>query len=236
MIDVPDEFSIELMRAARAAGATPIIEVRHTRINREMLRATNDQHARLVRDLELFRMKKMQAYIAIRGSGNATENADVPSDRMALYSRTTRPVLNYRVSKTRWCVLRWPTPSMAQAAGMSTEAFENLYFDVCTMDYRKMARAMVPLERRMKTGRPGPHQRPRHRPHLQHQGHRRQDVQRRPQHPRRRSLLLPGQRLDQRPHPVQHADALLGDEVRERLPGVQGRQGRQGHLEQHASA
>jgi aminopeptidase len=39
---------------------------------------------------------------------------------------------------------------MAQAAGMSTEAFENLYFDVCTMDYAKMARAMIPLERRMK--------------------------------------------------------------------------------------
>src|SRR5438309_11369701 len=39
---------------------------------------------------------------------------------------------------------------MAQAAGMSTESFENLYFDVCTMDYRKMARAMVPLEKRMK--------------------------------------------------------------------------------------
>ena len=150
MIDVPDEFSIELIRAARAAGATPVVEVRHTRINREMLRATTPQHARLMRDLELFRMKKMQAYIAIRGSNNATENADVASDRMALYSRTTRPVLNYRVSKTRWCVLRWPSPSMAQAAGMSTEAFEDLYFDVCTMDYRRMARAMAPLERRMK--------------------------------------------------------------------------------------
>jgi aminopeptidase len=95
-------------------------------------------------------MKKMQAYIAIRGSENASENADVPSDRMSMYSRVIRPVLNYRVNKTRWCVLRWPTPSMAQAAGMSTEAFENLYFDVCTMDYRKMERAMVPLENRMK--------------------------------------------------------------------------------------
>jgi aminopeptidase len=150
MIDVPDEFSVELMRAARAAGATPIVEVRHTRINREILRAINPGHSRLVRDLEMFRMKKMQAYIAVRGSSNATENADVPSDRMALYARTTRPVLNYRVSKTRWCVLRWPTPSMAQAAGMSTEAFEDLYFDVCTLDYRRMARAMVPLQRRMK--------------------------------------------------------------------------------------
>ena len=150
MIDVPDEFSVELVRAARAAGAIPIVEVRHTRVTREMLRETNEKHATLVHDIELFRMKKMQAYIAIRGSGNASENADVPSDRMALYSKTLRPVLNYRVNKTRWCVLRWPTPSMAQAAGMSTEAFEDLYFEVCTMDYAKMARAMVPLERRMK--------------------------------------------------------------------------------------
>jgi len=150
MVDVPDEFSIALMQAARAAGATPIIEVRHTRINREVLRNTNSEHARLVRDLELFRMKKVQAYIAVRGSANASENADVASDRMALYSRTTRPVLNYRVNKTRWCVLRWPTPSMAQSAGMSTEAFEDLYFKVCTLNYLKMARAMVPLERRMK--------------------------------------------------------------------------------------
>jgi aminopeptidase len=150
MIDVPDEFSIELMRAARAAGAIPIVEVRHTRLNRELLLGTNEGHARLVGDLELARMKKMQAYIAVRGSANANENADVPSDRMALYSRITRPVLNWRVSKTRWCVLRWPTPSMAQGAGLSTEAFEDLYFNVCTMDYRKMARAMAPLERRMK--------------------------------------------------------------------------------------
>jgi aminopeptidase len=149
-IDVPDEFAIELMRATRRAGAIPLIEARHSRITREVLRETSEQHAALVRDVELHRMKKVQAYIAIRGSSNASETADVDGKRMALYSRILRPLLNYRVNKTRWCVLRWPTPSMAQGAGMSTEAFENLYFAVCTMNYRKMARAMVPLERRMK--------------------------------------------------------------------------------------
>jgi aminopeptidase len=150
MIDVPDEFTIELIRAVRRAGAIPFAEVRHTRVSRELLLGTNEKHAAQVRDIELFRMKKMQAYIAIRGSENASENSDVPGDRLALYSRLTRPVLNYRVNRTRWCVLRWPTPSMAQAADMSTEAFEDLYFAVCTMDYAKMARAMVPLERRLK--------------------------------------------------------------------------------------
>jgi aminopeptidase len=150
LIDVPDEFSIALIRAVRAAGGTPLVEVRHTRVSRELLLEMNDKQAALVRDLELFRMKKVQAYIAIRGSANISENSDVPSDRMQLYSRVIRPVQDYRVNKTRWCVLRWPTPSMAQAAGMSTEAFEDLYFDVCTMDYARMARAMVPLEKRMK--------------------------------------------------------------------------------------
>jgi aminopeptidase len=149
-IDIPDEFTVELMRTARAAGATPLVEVRHGRVTRELLRGTDDTHAAIVRDIEMFRMKRVQAYIALRGSGNSCETSDVPSDRMQLYSRVLRPVLNYRVNKTRWVVLRWPTPSMAQAAGMSTEAFENFYFDVCTMDYRRMARAMVPLERRMK--------------------------------------------------------------------------------------
>ena len=148
--DAPDEFSIELIRAARAAGAIPLMELRHSRVTRELLRGTNQKHAELVRDVELFRMKKLQAYIAIRGSANISETSDVPSALMSLYSRIFRPVQDRRVNETRWVVLRWPTPSMAQAANMSTEAFEDLYFNVCTMDYRRMARAMAPLQKRMK--------------------------------------------------------------------------------------
>src|SRR2546426_5290559 len=151
MIDVSDEFSVALMRAVRKAGAKPFIEVRHSRVTREILLETTAKHAAVIRDVEMFRMKKMQAYVAIRGAHNVNESSDVANDRMTLYSRLMRPVLDYRVNKTRWVVLRWPTPSMAQAAGMSTEAFENFYFAVCTMDYRKMAGAMVPLEKRMKS-------------------------------------------------------------------------------------
>ena len=147
--DVPDEFAVELLRAVRAVGATPFVETRHTRVGRELLLGMTEAQAKDVRDLEMARMKKMAAYIAVRGAANATENADVPSALMQMYSKIIRPVLDYRVNKTRWCVLRWPTPSMAQAAGMSTEEFENLYFDVCTMDYARMAKAMVPLEKLM---------------------------------------------------------------------------------------
>lgn len=149
LTDIPDEFSVELIRAVRKAGGVPLVDLRHTRVQREILRGTDEQHAKLFCGFELAKMKKMQVYLALRGADNMNENADVPSDRMSLWTKTIRPLQNWRVNKTRWCVLRWPTPSMAQAAGMSTEAFEDLYFDVCTMDYRKMAKAMVPLKKRM---------------------------------------------------------------------------------------
>ena len=58
MIDVPDEFTVELIRAVRAAGATPFVETRHTRVGRELLLGITEAQAADMRDLELFRMKK----------------------------------------------------------------------------------------------------------------------------------------------------------------------------------
>jgi aminopeptidase len=53
------------------------------------------------------------------------------------------------VNHTKWCIMRYPTASFAQLANTSTEAFENFYFDVCTLDYRNMEQAMEPLRRLM---------------------------------------------------------------------------------------
>ena len=92
MIDVPDEFTVELIRAVRAAGATPFVETRHTRVGREQLLGISETQANDIRDLEMFRMKKMQAYIAIRGADNMNETSDVPSERMKMYSKIFRPV------------------------------------------------------------------------------------------------------------------------------------------------
>jgi aminopeptidase len=56
-----------------------------------------------------------------------------------------RPVQDQRVKKTKWVVLRWPTASMAQLASMSTAGFEDFYFEVCTLDYRKLQPGMRAL-------------------------------------------------------------------------------------------
>jgi len=100
----------------------------------------------LASKLDLARMKAMAAYIAVRGSENISETSDVPAAQMKLLASKLKPVLDHRVKKTRWCVLRWPSPSMAQQAGMSTERFEKFFFDVCTLDYSRMQPGMQALK------------------------------------------------------------------------------------------
>ena len=144
--DVPDEMTIALIRATRKAGAIPFTQIQRAQISREVALKANERQLNLIAIHELARMKKMDAYIALRGSNNITELSDVPAEQMKLVARKMRPVQDQRVQKTRWVVLRWPTPSMAQLAGMSTEAFEDFYFEVCTLDYRKLQPGMKALK------------------------------------------------------------------------------------------
>src|SRR5207248_2711044 len=128
--DIPDEMTIALVRAARKAGGVPFAQTYHVRVNRALALEASDRQLNLTAGHELARMKKMDAYIAVRGSNNVTELSDVPPETMKLIARKMRSVQDQRVKKTKWVVLRWPTPSMAQLAGMSTEAFEDFYFEV----------------------------------------------------------------------------------------------------------
>src|SRR6266540_3881574 len=147
--DIPDEMTAALIRAARNAGGVPFAQVYHARVNRALALEASDRQLNIMASHELARMKKMNAYIAMRGSHNITELADVPPEKMQLIGKKMRPVQDQRVKRTKWVVLRWPTPSMAQLAGMSTEAFEDFFFDVCTLDYRKLQPGMKALKRLM---------------------------------------------------------------------------------------
>lgn len=144
--DTPEELVIALIRAARVAKAEPFVLLQNNRITRELALGITGTQAATMAEIDLARLKKMQAYIAVRGSQNISEMADVPQARTALLSSKLRPALDYRINKTRWVVLRWPTPSMAQQAQMSTEAFEEFFFRVCTLDYAAMIPGMKTLK------------------------------------------------------------------------------------------
>lgn len=144
--DVPDEMVLALIRAVRARKGIPHVQMHHARVSRELLAGLTDEQISFQARHELRRMKGMDAYIALRGAHNIFENSDVPSARMQLAMKRMRDVQNWRVRKTKWVVLRWPTPAMAQQSLSSTESFEDFFFKVCCMDYSRM----VPGQRALK--------------------------------------------------------------------------------------
>jgi aminopeptidase len=151
-IDVPHEFTAECVRVARQAGGIPLVKLDSSSIKRALMMNGSPEGWNIIADAERFVMEKAQCYIGARGSTNVSEISDVPGDLQKLYEGSVwkRVHIDVRVKQTRWVVIRWPSPSMAQMAEMSTPAFEDFYFNVCTMNYARMGEAMRPLVARMK--------------------------------------------------------------------------------------
>ncbi len=149
--DLPEEMVIATVKAAHAAGGHAHVAIRNNRVMRALLDGGCDDQFTAWADYDERRMKLMDCYLGLRGSLNVSELADVDEERMKQFHRLySKPVhFEERVNRTRWCVLRWPTSSMAQMAEMSTDAFEEFYFNVCTLDYSRMDKAAQKLKARM---------------------------------------------------------------------------------------
>lgn len=144
-------FIRALIRRVYKVGGVPFVTLKDQEILAALLEGATKEQLEKVAEYEAARMRDMDAYIGVRSGNNVSELADVPAEKMRLRNKYwNEPVHSQiRVPKTRWCVLRYPNYSMAQLAGMSTEAFEDFYFDVCTLDYARMSEAMEPLVKRM---------------------------------------------------------------------------------------
>lgn len=137
----------EIVKEVYKSGGLPYVEIREASIERELLMDASEEQLKLLADMDSKKMKKMDAFIGVRGDDNSAELSDVPEDKLDMYSKLYSSPVHHdiRVPKTKWVVLRYPTPSMAQSAHQSLESFENFYFNVCNMDYKKMSDAMDKL-------------------------------------------------------------------------------------------
>ena len=105
--DIPDEMTVALIRAARKAGGVPFAQVYHTRVNRALALEASDTQLNLVVSHELARMKKMNAYIAVRGSHNMASGSMIrqlpmePVDKLSKTRSINSPDARTRSQKER---------------------------------------------------------------------------------------------------------------------------------------
>ncbi|MDL2220573.1 aminopeptidase [Eubacteriales bacterium OttesenSCG-928-N14] len=140
-------FIEALVAEVYAQGALPFVTLNDPQVTRSLMLGMDDELAKLMAKYDAPKMDGMDAYIGIFGAANSFETSDVPPQaNMSYRVHYGKPVHSERrVPNTKWVVLRYPSPAMAQMAGMSTHAFEDFYFSVCNLDYGKMSVAMDSL-------------------------------------------------------------------------------------------
>ena len=136
-----------LIKEAYKVGAFPYYRLDTDDTARALMMGLTEEQVSFEEERQLQTMRGMDAFIGVRASENVLELSDVPAERMKLYSShiVQNVHLKERVANTRWVVLRYPSPTFAQSAKMSTEAFEDFYFKTCLLDYSKFSVAMDPL-------------------------------------------------------------------------------------------
>lgn len=129
-----------------ALGAYPHTLIYDDEVKRYLLEGMTADQAKtdLAWQLELY--QQMDASILIIGENNDSELAEIEAARFSEYSKIMRPASDYVVKNLRWVLLNWPTYAAAQKAGMSLDAYADYVFAVSSVDYQKMATAMVALK------------------------------------------------------------------------------------------
>lgn len=142
-----EDLARQLIKEIYAAGAVPFPHYTSQSVQREMMLHCTKEQLQLMAEIDGKEMEQMDCYVAVRGSENVAELADVPAENRRLYDIYYATPVHHeiRVKKTRWVVLRYPNHAMAQLSNTSLEDFEDFYFKVCNLDYSKMARAMEAL-------------------------------------------------------------------------------------------
>lgn len=152
--DTPVEMIETLVEEVYKARAYPVVDIKYNQLQRTLATDATKESLAIIRECELYRMKKMDSFIGIRGLANIKELSDMPEGKNQLWEKEIfQPVHSeVRVPDTKWVVLRYPTQTMAMMANMSTRAFEDYYFKVTTeVDYNKMSKMMEPAVEFLKT-------------------------------------------------------------------------------------
>lgn len=144
--DTSESFIVKLVKAVQEAGGRPFVEIQNSKVNREIMKHYDKTYGELQTKYEIARMSDIDAYISVRGMNNLYELSDIPSENTSAKSLYYTQPIHYDIRcKKKWVLLNYPTGAYAQNAGMPTEAFEDYFYDVCTLDYAKMDKAMDPL-------------------------------------------------------------------------------------------
>ena len=138
-----------LIRECYSIGAVPFVILRESDIKRELVLGGNQQQYELMAQKHNVLMEQMDAYIEITEYDNFCEMHDIPVEKRQLFQKYFIQEAYKDKHKKKWVTVGYPTKSMAQRFGMSTDSFEEFYFSVVNQDYKSLSEKMLALKEYM---------------------------------------------------------------------------------------
>jgi aminopeptidase len=109
-------------RAALTRGAWPLVRLSPPAFSEEFFRLAGDAQLDGFAPLELIEVEAVDAVLRIDAPSNTRALAGVDPAAIARAARARAPIQEARLAR-RWCGTLWPTPALAQQAGMSEQDY-----------------------------------------------------------------------------------------------------------------
>jgi aminopeptidase len=100
------------------------------------LEAASPELAGELPDIDRYALEQVDAAIQILAPENTREVTTVPADRLAAINAAYKPFIDRFATNTlAWVGCQYPTPALAQEAGMGTREFEDFFYAACLLDW-----------------------------------------------------------------------------------------------------
>ncbi|AGB16964.1 leucyl aminopeptidase (aminopeptidase T) [Halovivax ruber XH-70] len=129
-----DELVVALHEEIGARGAFPLVMGTNSSATRAFMRAMDPDAYDDPPQAMLAMWDELDAIINIGGHENTYERSDIDPETNTAFATLMQP-LSEKMTEKRWVTTQYPAPADAQAAEMSTEAYEDFVWDAVNKDW-----------------------------------------------------------------------------------------------------
>jgi len=156
MIAMGEVETLPLVSAVYArciqAGSFPQVQFLSAALNHALLRYGTQEQIEWLPEIESYGMQWADVYIALRGTHNLYELADIPDETLASHRKAMGSISSLRWEKTRWVIVPVPNQHFAQQAESDEETIMDMFFDATLRDWEADTREWRRIAQRLNGG------------------------------------------------------------------------------------
>jgi len=139
-------------RKVLEAGAHPRLSVAFDETQEFLLKHGNDAQLDYLDPVRMFEANTIQAAIRLRAPENTRLLSNTDPAKLGKTMIASRPWFNQIIEHVRWVLCDYPTPALAQDAGMSLADYEAFLFSATNVDWARMERELERVGARLQQG------------------------------------------------------------------------------------